>query len=208
MEKYKSNFIQVVFCIILVLISFYVSFNENTNAIESHFVSNFSSFKIQQDDISCGPTCASMILDYYGKFHLYQEIRNEMKTEWFTFKDVKYGLTVPRYMASTLTKHDVNCFVKRGNINVLESYINKNKPVICLVRSGRYTWHYVVVIGYSKNNIYIANPASGILECISKKIFYESWSFYGDLNGESYSYFDSMILLLRTIEVYPNLFLI
>ena len=208
MKKYKINFIQVIFCILLVLISFCLTFRENINPTENHFISNFSAFKMQKDDISCGPSCASMVLDYYGKFHLYEEIRQEMKTEWFSFNGVKYGLTVPNYMSSTLVKHDVACNTMRGNLKVLENYVSRNKPVICLVRSGRYTWHYVVVIGYSKNNVYIANPASGLLECINKKIFYESWSFYGDLSGRNYSYLDSMILILRTFEIYPNLMIV
>lgn len=208
MKKYKINFIQVIFCILLVLISFCLTFRENINPTENHFISNFSAFKMQKDDISCGPSCASMVLDYYGKFHLYEEIRQEMKTEWFSFNGVKYGLTVPNYMSSTLVKHDVLCNTMRGNLKVLENYVSRNKPVICLVRSGRYTWHYVVVIGYSKNNVYIANPASGLLECINKKIFYESWSFYGDLSGRNYSYLDSMILILRTFEIYPNLMIV
>lgn len=208
MKKYKINFIQVIFCILLVLISFCLTFRENINPTENHFISNFSAFKMQKDDISCGPSCASMVLDYYGKFHLYEEIRQEMKTEWFSFNGVKYGLTVPNYMSSTLVKHDVLCNTMRGNLKVLENFVSRNKPVICLVRSGRYTWHYVVVIGYSKNNVYIANPASGLLECINKKIFYESWSFYGDLSGRNYSYLDSMILILRTFEIYPNLMIV
>lgn len=208
MKNININILKIIFCIILASLSFYLNFYERIILKESHFISNFSAFKMQKDDISCGPSCASMILDYYGKFHLYDEIRSEMKTEWFTFKGVKYGLTIPHYMSSTLNKHDVLCTARRSNLKVLESFVSKNKPAICLVRSGRYTWHYVVVIGYSANNIYLANPSTGLLECISKKIFYESWSFYGDLSGKTYSYLDSMILLLRTVEIYPNLVIV
>lgn len=211
MKKNNTNLIEVIISIILLLTSFYFTFKSNyeeKNTYESYFISNFSAFKMQNDDISCGPSCASMILDYYGKFHLYEDVRTETKTEWFSYDHTKYGFTTPSNIQKTLLNHKVYCNYFRGNLRKLENCIVKNKPVICLVRSGKYTWHYVVVIGYSNNNIYLANPSNGLLECVSKKIFYESWSFYGDLAGRNYSFFDSMILLLRTVEIYPNIMIV
>ena len=208
MKTSKIQIFVTTFVIAIAILCLYVALNEKLIVKKNHFISNFLSFRMQSDDISCGPACVSMVLDYYSVFHVYDEIRTETKTEWFVYKNEKYGMTIPRNIVSTLKKHHVPCSVSRGNLQLLEDNISRNKPVICLVRSGRYTWHYVVVIGFSPNNIYIGNPSNGSLECISKKIFYESWSFYGDINRNTYSFFDSMILLLRTASIYPNVMIV
>ena len=162
MKISKIQIFVTIFIIAIAVLCLYVALHEKLIVEKNHFISNFSSFKMQSDDISCGPACVSMVLDYYSVFHVYDEIRRETKTEWFVYKNEKYGMTIPKNIVSTLKKHHIPCSVFRGNLQLLEDNISRNKPVICLVRSGRYTWHYVVVIGFSPNNIYIGNPSNGL----------------------------------------------
>jgi len=150
---------------------------------ESYLTTNFPTLE-QPDGITCGPTSATMLLNYYGFKTTLSEVKKVTKTHWFTYQSEAIGLTIPTYLDAALDAHGLHAKIETGTIRKLKWYVSKNQLPIVLVRSGQKTWHYIVVVGYDKGNIIIANPGSGTIYPISTKDFNAAWSFTGDLNGE------------------------
>jgi len=141
----------------------------------------------QPDDITCGPTSTTMVLNRYGIDVKLNDVESKTKTEWFHYGRKPVGMTSPEFIASAMTHFGVSAKLKRGSIAELKYYVSTGKPVIVLVRSGQTTWHYVVVVGYTKEIIIIANPSSGKVEMMKAKHFIGSWEFTMDMSGNDMS---------------------
>lgn len=138
----------------------------------------------QPDNITCGPTSTLMVLKYYKKDVTRQVVETETKTEWFTYNGQRIGMTAPDYVARALKRLGVPARMELGNLEKLKFYVSANKPVIVLLRSGQYTWHYVVVVGYDESKITIADPGGGIRWNMTNEHFIGSWKFITDMSGE------------------------
>jgi predicted double-glycine peptidase len=80
--------------------------------------------------------------------------------------------------------------------------ISENRPSIVLVRSGEYTWHYVVAIGYDEEGITVADPGWGMRRTLKNEHFHGTWSFATDMSGEESK--DKIVAgLLSLAEVHP-----
>jgi len=136
----------------------------------------------QPDQISCGPTSCAMVLKYYGKNVSIEEIKKIAKTTWYKSKEAEIGMTAPEYIETALKHFGVSSKLKIGNLNDLKAYIEQNRPPIVLLRSGKATWHYVVVIGYSPTKFTIADPG-GYEHTMENSLFENAWNFSSDMNG-------------------------
>ncbi|MCK9458515.1 MAG: cysteine peptidase family C39 domain-containing protein [Proteobacteria bacterium] len=150
---------------------------------ESFMIQNFPTIT-QPDDISCGPTSCVMVAEYYGKKLTVVEAKKLGKTIWGTYKGKEIGMTSPDYVPVILQKVGLSITLEKGNLNKLQHYVSLNKPIMVLVRTGDKFWHYVVVIGYNQDKIFISDPGFGEIYSISNKDFLSAWSFSGTLRGE------------------------
>jgi predicted double-glycine peptidase len=150
---------------------------------DSYEVKDFKYLE-QPDQITCGPTSATMLLKTYGKDVTLKDVKGKTKTQWFKWKGEPVGMTSPDMIASALTKLGVKSRMKRGNLNQIKYYVSQNRPPIVLLRSGNVYWHYVVVIGYDKNNIIVADPGSGKREVMKVEHFVGAWTFRTDMDGK------------------------
>jgi hypothetical protein len=140
-------------------------------------------FLQQPDGITCGPTSATMVLHYFGHDVSLDQVRQATRTDWFKYKDQKIGMTIPDCVVEGLRQFGLYAIKRIGDINDIKSFVSKDHPVIVLLRSGEKTWHYVVVIGYTKTEIIIANPSGGQREILQEDMFKRSWSFDTDMEG-------------------------
>lgn len=96
----------------------------------------------------------------------------------------------------------INLFAKFGlnaklednkNIRFLKNQINKNRPVIALIQERKEyrkswwnTWehgHYVIIIGYDTNRLFIYNPSmGGSIKILTHEQFYSRWHDYSKNN--------------------------
>lgn len=148
----------------------------------------FDTLISQPDDITCGPTSATMVLNRYGKNLTVDEVQKITKTRWITYKGKNYGTTAIDYMAIGLRHFGLPAKVTTGNIHNLKYYVSQNKPVIVVLRSGTYLWHYVVVIGYDKDNIQVADPGGGTKYNIPTPTFINAWNYSSDMDGNKVGY--------------------
>lgn len=139
----------------------------------------------QPDQITCGPTSALMLLKYYGDDKVtLDEVKSHSKTHWFDYGEQPIGMTAPDVLANALKKLGLPCKMMEGDENKLRHFVSEGRPTIVLVRSGEYTWHYVVVIGYDENGFTVADPGWGQAYYMKMDAFHGSWSFKTDMAGK------------------------
>ncbi len=157
----------------------------------------------QPDDITCGPTSVAMLVGHYKGLKVsVDEVKNYTRTVWYSKNGNDFGMTAPSFIQEGLKQYGIESIVKQGDLDRLKHFVGMGKPCIVLVRSAEWNWHYVVVVGYGGGIIYFANPASGSVEGLSEKEFYNAWSWSGDIHGRDCSWW--IAFLLRSLDVYPR----
>jgi len=141
----------------------------------------------QPDGITCGPTSATMLLLHLGHTASIDAVKAETKTEWIRWEGKPIGMTSPEFIPKALDRFGVSAFMVQGTLSQLKHYVGQGQPCIVLLRSGTYTWHYVVVIGYDEQSIVIADPGCGCRRVLAREDFLGSWSFITDMRGEKAS---------------------
>lgn len=101
---------------------------------------------IQMEAIECGAACLGMILGYYGKYVTLEELRSACGVT----RDGVNALSI--LMAAE--KYGLNC---EGHRVELEELYDMPLPLIAFWNFD----HFVVIEGFSKNYVYINDPALG-----------------------------------------------
>ncbi|MFH1290753.1 MAG: C39 family peptidase [Nanoarchaeota archaeon] len=76
---------------------------------------------------------------------------------------------------------------KKPTLKLIEKYLNKKRPILLhfniavALGSDKFAPHYVVVVGYDKNNFYVHNifPKNKAYQKISKKVFARAYGSDG-----------------------------
>tara|TARA_Y100000034_G_scaffold134066_1_gene201493 strand:- start:1963 stop:2691 length:729 start_codon:yes stop_codon:yes gene_type:complete len=142
-------------------------------------------FQEQPDQISCGPTSAAMLLQYYGKSTTIQDIKVVAKNTWFKYgeNDEEFGMTIPENLLKAVNHFLVKSKMRVATMRDVIKYINEKRPPLVLVRSGQLTWHWVVVIGYDPEHITVADPGWGRARKMTRAEFEGAWAFTHDMRG-------------------------
>jgi predicted double-glycine peptidase len=190
-----------------IILSFLI-YNRNYSYPNEYIIENFPVLK-QPDQITCGPTSATMVLNYYGKTTTIEQAKIDGKTEWFKWNQKPIGMTSPDYVSMILDKNGVSSKIRYGNLGKIKYYISKNKPPILLLRTGYQYWHYVVAVGYNEKGVYLADPGYGEIKFIENRNLLLSWNFKGDMKGNEFKDgIDWFKLSLNLAEVKNNLMIV
>lgn len=139
----------------------------------------------QPDDITCGPTSLVMLLELYGQHHSINEVKQQTKTTWISYAHKNIGMTSPEYIAIAAKQFKVSSHMSHGSLDDLKYFVSQKRPPIVLLRSGKSTWHYVLVIGYTKNIIVVADPGRGAKRVMNVQDFLGAWNFSTNMGGGS-----------------------
>lgn len=172
-----------IFLLLVICVGFQIFQSDKSAHEEVHYIYDFPAFT-QPDNITCGPTSTQMLLSWYGIDVDFNQIEKDCKTRWFSYQGDSFGLTMPDGIANCLTKNNIKSSVKRGSIENLKHYANNNRLPIVLLRSGPRYWHYVNIIGYDKDYIYISDPGCGKKYGMTIEHFIGAWSFKTDMCGK------------------------
>lgn len=178
----------VVFIIVLCVVVFIYRLNEDYTHPMEFQIGKFP-LETQPDDITCGPTSVLMVLRKYGLDTNLDEVKKKTYTEWFSYNGKKFGMTPPENITFAFRKFEFPVKQMFGNEKKLKHFVSQNKPVIVLLRSDKYIWHYVVVVGFTDKDFSIADPANGTIYKISTDDFLNSWSFETNMKGLSVTNF-------------------
>lgn len=104
----------------------------------------------------CGPASVQMVLHYISGVKINQYVlANEMHTSSSS------GGTYTNYMPKPFRLRGYSAIeIKPMNVDKLKYYLSRNRPVIILIwfDTRKKSQHYVVVIGYDNDGIYIHDP--------------------------------------------------
>lgn len=139
----------------------------------------------QPDQITCGPTSATMLLKSYGIDASLEDVKDKTKTEWFKYDGNSIGMTFPECIPIALKSYGLSARKTRGSLKKVKNLVSQGRPPIVLVRSGVKTWHYVVVIGYTEELVIVADPGYGQRREMTTDDFVGSWDFSTNMRGES-----------------------
>lgn len=167
---------------VLIGIAYQIDGLVTKNYPSKHEIKDFTMYD-QPDGVSCGPTSAMMVLKHYGHKRTLDEIRKIARTDWYMKSGIEIGGTTPEYMVKALENFGVPAKLVVSDMNELRWYVSQNRSPIALVRSGKKTWHFVVVIGYTKDSIITADPSGAKREVLSNSVFEGAWKFESDLYG-------------------------
>jgi Peptidase_C39 like family len=146
-------------------------------------IANFPVMK-QPDAISCGPTCCSMLLNYYGVAAAITKLKEIAGTRLFKMGDDEVGFTWPSKVQKSLTTFGLASTLKKeAELNDVVQSVEQNRPPIVLVRSSQKTWHYTVVIGHRNGDLFKLADPLGYTYWLSARTFENAWAFKGDLRG-------------------------
>lgn len=190
----------VVILVLLVIRSF-----EDDSHPESYTIPDFPLIA-QPDNITCGPTCVSMVLKKYGIDATIREISDVAHTEIFEWKGEPIGGTAPEYLKIALDQWGVPCTYRACSLDMLKHYVSQDRPCIALVRSWELGWHFVVVVGYDSEYIEIADPGNGQRYKLTESVFMGCWKFETDMSGKwmDTPKGDILLMLVKSIHSRPQ----
>jgi len=150
---------------------------------DTYIIREFTEYIRQPDGITCGPACADMVLRFYGRSVPFGAIEDDVLTS-AQYRGERIGFSTPGGVASGLRRNGVTCKVTRGSLRYLRRQVSMDRPCVALLRSGRDMWHWVVVVGYTREGFWLADPFTGRREWISSENMDSSWGFKRDMDGE------------------------
>ena len=117
----------------------------------SYIVKTPNRFEIQGFN-QCAGYSSAYLMRHFGMDVNGEDIYKKMPK-------MKNGTILPKHVLSLLRKEGFNANYYRGSLNTLESVVEKGNPVIVFVRSykGASLLHYVNVVGFDPENIYIVD---------------------------------------------------
>lgn len=124
-----------------------------------------------------------MVLTRYGVNTDLDTVSDIARTEWISRGSYQVGMTSPYLLRKAVETSGVRVRLRYGELDQLKYYVSCDKPVIVLLRSGRFTWHYVVVIGYTLDMVVVADPGDGKRRLLATNDFLGSWKFHSDMYG-------------------------
>jgi hypothetical protein len=90
-----------------------------------------------------------MVLRFYGRSVPFGAIEDDVLTS-AQYRGERIGFSTPGGVASGLRRNGVTCKVTRGSLRYLRRQVSMDRPCVALLRSGRDMWHWVVVVGYTR----------------------------------------------------------
>jgi predicted double-glycine peptidase len=147
----------------------------------------------QSFDYSCGPGAVQAVMAYYGENFRESELIDLLKTD-------KNEGTLVKDITNFLELNGLSTTVKQNmTTDELFSYIDKHIPVIVMLQAWgseadfennyRDSWndgHFAVVIGYTKKDVLLSDPALFTKGYIPIKEFIDRWHDYDE--GETRTY--------------------
>lgn len=116
-------------------------------------------------DIQAGNSCSGYAIAYILRHHdisangdeIYAKLPNKMNN----------GYVYPKEVKRMLEKYGFHVKYCVGNLHALRNEVSKGAPVIVFmkVKKNKNWLHYVPVMGYDENNIYIAESLAELVNC-------------------------------------------
>ena len=100
----------------------------------------------------CAGYSAAFLLRHYG-------YDNTLGADAYAQMDYKLstGYVLPQAIVDYLTENGLQTRLVTSSLEQLKAHVSSGNPIIVLIGSGRHWQHYVTVIGYDSDNIYLVD---------------------------------------------------
>lgn len=117
-----------------------------------------------QSDNECDAYASANVMRHLGLEAEGSEIYNIITDK------LKDGCVYPKGILRLFDKYGFHIKYCRGNLNSLKNEVSKGNPVIVMIRTrADKKWlHYVPVVGYDENNVFIAESLKELVNCNEK----------------------------------------
>ena len=151
----------------------------NRRSVSSYMVAEKNRIDLQTD-FQCSAFACAYVLRHFG-------IDADGKSLYAAMPHkIKNGYVYPKGIRVLLQRHDIPVRYCRGNLSTLKQELQKGHPVIVMIRVRRDKgWlHYVPIVGYDEEYLYIAESLSELINCpgasynrkIPKTEFLQLWN--------------------------------
>ncbi len=137
---------------------------------------------VKQEKNGCGAACIAMVMQYWQRQqHVLQAVPNVEEIQRALYSRRARGIyasDLERY----LRQHGFRTFAVRGEWTDLRQHLEKGRPLILALRSGRGDLHYVVLTGldWRENIVLKHDPAGRKLLKQHRSDFEREWTAAGN----------------------------
>jgi predicted double-glycine peptidase len=124
---------------------------------------------LPQGRLLCGGASAAMVLRYWGAEDVYAEDFQELVDE------DEGGISTADLEAAVRAR-DWRAMPLRADRETVRRYLSSGRPLIALLRSSERRFHYVVLTGYSGDDLVLHDPSLGPNRLRSFDSVFESWA--------------------------------
>lgn len=141
-------------------------FHHAKNRIPDSYIIGTPNRTEKQGEFECAAFSSAYLLRHLGTeiggFDLYDKIPDKFK--------MTGGMVYPKGVRYCLAAYGVKSQYCRGNIRILKEEVAKGVPVIVMmkIREDKNWLHYVPVVGYDNEYIYIAESYAPLINCDEK----------------------------------------
>ena len=141
-------------------------FRHTKNTIPDSYIIDIPNRTEKQGEFECAAFSSAYVLRHFGMetegFDLYNRIPGKFK--------MTGGMVYPKGVRYCLATNGVQSQYCRGNLQILKEEVAKGVPVIVMmkIREDKNWLHYVPVVGYDDDYIYIAESYSPLVNCDEK----------------------------------------
>ena len=141
-------------------------FRHARNTIPDSYIIDIPNRTEKQGEFECAAFSSAYVLRHLGMetegFDLYDKIPGKFK--------MTGGMVYPKGVRYCLAAHGVKSQYCRGNLQILKEEVAEGVPVIVMmkIREDKNWLHYVPVVGYDDEYIYIAESYAPLVNCDEK----------------------------------------
>lgn len=127
---------------------------------------------VPQREDTCGPAALAMVLRYWGRPVLHDELAAELV-------DPELHGSAGSRLAEVARQAGLRAVALRGDAATLHGAVAKGRPVVVAWGLGGGRFHNVVVVGFDGDRLVVHDPARGAQRRIAGARFEERWAAAG-----------------------------
>lgn len=127
---------------------------------------------VQQRNDTCGAAALTMVLRYWGRPVLHDEVAAEL------VQPELHG-TLGSHLVEMARAHGLRAVALRGDRRLLDEAVRRGRPLVVAWRRGRNGFHNVVVVGTDATGVVVHDPARGAARRVGWARFERDWAAAG-----------------------------
>ena len=117
---------------------------------DSYLLGHENLFEFQGKN-QCAGYSAAYVMRFFGHDVLGEDAYNQMQYK------LSSGYVLPQAVVDYLNENEIESKLVTSNLEQLKTHVSRGKPIIVLIGNGRHWQHYLTVVGYDEEYIYLVD---------------------------------------------------